>query len=200
MKVLVVDSFDSFTYNLCQQIGTLGAEMTVITKDATAEEVGAAAVGCDRILLSPGPGKPEDAHLYQTVLTTLSRTIPTLGVCLGHQAICTTFGGRVTRARVLMHGKTSPIVHDQAGVFAGLPSPFTATRYHSLVADQNAIPDALIVSATSQDDGEVMGVRHREYPIEGVQFHPESILSQAGEALIQNFLTESYTTAGRGRA
>lgn len=196
MKVLVIDSFDSFTYNLCQQLGMLGAVVTVITRDATEEETIAAAAGCDRILLSPGPGKPEESALYRTVLETLSRTIPTLGVCLGHQAICATFGGRIVRAGVLMHGKTSSIVHDQAGVFTGLPSPFTATRYHSLVVDKNAIPDALIVSATSLDDGEVMGVRHREYPIEGVQFHPESILSPAGETLIRNFLEQPYT--GRG--
>lgn len=193
MKVLVIDSFDSFTYNLCQQLGMLSAVVRVITKDATEEDAAAAAAGCDRILLSPGPGKPEESTLYRTVLETLSRTTPTLGVCLGHQAICTTFGGRVVRARVLMHGKTSPIVHDQAGIFAGLPSPFTATRYHSLVADQGTIPDSLTVSATSLDDKEVMGVRHQEYPIEGVQFHPESILSPAGETLIRNFLEQPYT-------
>ena len=197
MKVLVIDSYDSFTYNLCQQLGMLGAVVTVITKDATEEEAAAAVVGCDRILLSPGPGRPEESTLYSAVLGTLSRTIPTLGVCLGHQAICTTFGGQVIRARVLMHGKTSPIVHDQAGVFTDLPSPFTATRYHSLVADQGSIPDSLIVSATSLDDGEVMGVRHRAYPIEGVQFHPESILSPVGETLIRNFLEQPYL--GRGR-
>ncbi|WP_440949341.1 anthranilate synthase component II [Methanosphaerula subterraneus] len=196
MKVLVIDSFDSFTYNLCQQLGMLGAVVTVITRDATEEETIAAAADCNRILLSPGPGKPEESALYRTVLETLSRTIPTLGVCLGHQAICATFGGRIVRAGVLMHGKTSPIAHDQAGVFTGLPSLFTATRYHSLVVDKNAIPDALIVSATSLDDGEVMGVRHRKYPIEGVQFHPESILSPAGETLIRNFLEQPYT--GRG--
>jgi anthranilate synthase component 2 len=196
MKVLVIDSFDSFTYNLCQQLGMLGAVVSVITKDVTMEEAFAAGAGCDRILLSPGPGNPEDSTLYRTVLETLSHTIPTLGVCLGHQAICTTFGGRIVRARVLMHGKTSPIVHDQTGVFAGLPSPFTATRYHSLVVDRDTFPDSLTISATSLDDDEVMGVRHREFPIEGVQFHPESILSPAGEALIRNFLEQPYL--GRG--
>jgi len=194
MKVLVIDSYDSFTYNLCQMLGTLGAEVTVITKDASVEV--AVAAGCDRILLSPGPGRPEEAALYHTVLATLSRTIPTLGVCLGHQAIVTAHEGAVIRGPVLMHGKTSPIIHDQKGVFSGLPSPFTATRYHSLVADPREIPDSLVVSATSQDDGQVMGIRHREYPVEEVQFHPESILSPAGEALIRNFLTSPYTGGG----
>ena len=144
--------------------------------------------GCDRIILSPGPGTPRDSGVCLEVLRTLSRTIPTLGVCLGHQAICTEFGGDVVRAGHLMHGKTSEIRHDGTGIFAGLPDPFVATRYHSLVADRGSLPDDLQVTATSFDDGYVMGVRHRRYPIEGVQFHPESILTCEGDAIISNFL------------
>ena len=145
-------------------------------------------VACDRIILSPGPGTPEDAGVCHEVLDTMSRTIPTLGVCLGHQAICTAFGGKVGRAGHLMHGKTSKIHHDGRGLFSGLAEPFVATRYHSLVAQEDSLPDELSVTATSLDDGYVMGVRHTRYPIEGVQFHPESVLSACGDQIIRNFL------------
>jgi anthranilate synthase/aminodeoxychorismate synthase-like glutamine amidotransferase len=186
MKVLIVDCFDSFTFNLYQQVGKLGADPVVFTSDTALEEL--EQTGCDRIILSPGPGTPEDSGVCRDVLKTMSRTIPTLGVCLGHQTICSAFGGDVVRAKHLMHGKTSCIRHDGKGVFAGLPQPFTATRYHSLVAQKDSLPGDLRVSAMSLDDNYVMGVRHTRYPIEGIQFHPESILSREGDLLIRNFL------------
>ena len=186
VKVLIVDCYDSFTFNLYQQVGKLGGNPVVMTCDTPLERLQKS--GCDRIILSPGPGTPLDAGVCLEVLETMSRTIPTLGVCLGHQAICTVFGGEVVRARHLMHGKTSEIRHDGKGVFSGIPSPFNATRYHSLVAREDSLPDELIVTATSIDDNYVMGVRHMKYPIEGVQFHPESILSQDGDRIIGNFL------------
>jgi anthranilate synthase/aminodeoxychorismate synthase-like glutamine amidotransferase len=144
--------------------------------------------GCDRIILSPGPGTPHDSGVCLEVLETMSRTIPTLGVCLGHQAIFTSFGGEVVRAQHLMHGKTSLIRHDGQGIFTGMPTPFSATRYHSLVARADSLPADLQISASSLDDQYIMGVRHTRYPIEGVQFHPESILSQEGDRIIKNFL------------
>jgi anthranilate synthase component 2 len=184
--VLIVDCYDSFTFNLYQQVGKLGAKPVVYTCDTPLEKL--EKIPCDRIILSPGPGTPEDSGVCMDVLRTMSKTVPTLGVCLGHQAICTAFGGRVVRSGHLMHGKTSGIRHNGTGVFAGLPSPFTATRYHSLVADKATLPPELCVVAESVDDGFVMGVRHTRYPIEGVQFHPESILSHDGDALMRNFL------------
>jgi anthranilate synthase/aminodeoxychorismate synthase-like glutamine amidotransferase len=184
--VLIVDCYDSFTFNLYQQVGKLGAKPVVFTCDTPLSQLEKTA--CDRIILSPGPGTPENSGVCLEVLDTMSRTIPTLGVCLGHQAICTAFGGRVVRSGHLMHGKTSEIQSDGKGVYEGLPSPFTATRYHSLVAQQNSLPPELSVVAESLDDGFVMGVRHCRYPIEGVQFHPESILSHNGDALMRNFL------------
>lgn len=186
MKVLIVDCYDSFTFNLYQQIGRLGGDPVVFTCDTPIERL--LRVTCDRIILSPGPGTPRESGVCLDVLRTLSRKIPTLGVCLGHQAVCTAFGGGVIRAKHLMHGKTSEIRHDGTGIFTGVPAPFTATRYHSLVADRESLPDDLQVSATSIDDGYVMGVRHRRYPIEGVQFHPESILTATGDRIIRNFL------------
>lgn len=186
MKVLIVDCFDSFTFNLYQQVGKLGGNPVVMTCDTPLEQLKKS--GCDRIILSPGPGTPHDSGVCMEVLETMSRTIPTLGVCLGHQAICTAFGGEVIRAEHLMHGKTSAIRHDGQGVFTGMPAPFTATRYHSLVASEDSLPAELHVSATSLDDQYVMGVRHTRYPIEGVQFHPESVLSQEGDRIIRNFL------------
>ncbi|MCK9580627.1 MAG: aminodeoxychorismate/anthranilate synthase component II [Methanoregula sp.] len=186
MNVLIVDCYDSFTFNIYQQVGKLGADPVVFPCDtplAVLEKT-----GCDRIILSPGPGTPEDSGVCREVLETMSRTIPTLGVCLGHQTICTAFGGEVVRASHLMHGKTSEITHNGKGVFFGVPTPFTATRYHSLVAREESLPDELIVTAVSTDDDYVMGVRHSRYPIEGVQFHPESILSPVGDRLIRNFL------------
>jgi anthranilate synthase component 2 len=186
MKVLIIDCYDSFTFNLYQQFGKLGTDPVVCTSDTPLDDL--VKTGCDRIILSPGPGTPEDSGVCREVLKTMSRTIPTLGICLGHQTICSVFGGDVVRAKHLMHGKTSRIRHDGKGVFAGLPQPFTATRYHSLVARKDSLPDELQVSAMSLDDNYIMGVRHTCYPIEGVQFHPESILSPEGDQLIRNFL------------
>jgi len=186
MNVLIVDCYDSFTFNLYQQVGKLGGNPVVLTCDTPLERL--QKTRCDRIILSPGPGTPEDSGVCLEVLETMSRTIPTLGVCLGHQAICATFGGEVIRARHLMHGKTSVIQHDGQGIFTGIPPDFTATRYHSLVVRRDSLPADLQVSATSVDDHYVMGVRHIRYPIDGVQFHPESILSQEGDRIIRNFL------------
>jgi anthranilate synthase/aminodeoxychorismate synthase-like glutamine amidotransferase len=186
MKVLVIDSYDSFTYNLCQQIGILGAEPLVVKSDVPFDRV--RKTGCDRIVLSPGPGHPRDSVLYHAVLTRLSRCIPTLGVCLGHQAIGLVFGADVVRAHKVMHGRTSAIRHDGRTIFTGMPDPFTATRYHSLLLDAATIPDCLEVTARSIGDDAVMGVRHRDHPIEGVQFHPESILTAGGNRLMANFL------------
>jgi anthranilate synthase component II len=187
MIVLIVDCYDSFTFNLYQQVGKLGGNPVVLPCDTPLELL--QKTGCERIILSPGPGTPQDSGVCREVLETMSRTIPTLGVCLGHQTICTAFGGEVIRASHLMHGKTSPIIHEGAGVFAGMPAPFTATRYHSLVARRDSLPEELVVTASSMDDGYVMGVRHTRYPIVGVQFHPESILSQNGDQIIRNFLS-----------
>jgi len=186
MKVLIIDCYDSFTFNLYQQVGKLGADPLVLPCDTPLEEL--RNTGCDRIILSPGPGTPRDSGVCLDVLETLSRKVPTLGVCLGHQAICTAFGGDVIRAQHLMHGKTSPIQHNGKGIFNSVPTPFTATRYHSLVARRESLPEELEVTATSADDGYIMGVRHNTFPIEGVQFHPESILSAEGDRIISNFL------------
>lgn len=186
MNVLIVDCYDSFTFNLYQQVGRLGGNPRVVPCDTPLETL--QETPCDRIILSPGPGTPEESGVCGAVLETLSRTIPTLGVCLGHQTICATFGGRVVRARHLMHGKTSEIHHAGTGIFTGMPAPFTATRYHSLVAEEDSLPEELKVTATSLDDGYVMGIRHTRYPIEGIQFHPESILTSGGDRIIRNFL------------
>jgi anthranilate synthase/aminodeoxychorismate synthase-like glutamine amidotransferase len=185
-RVLVIDSYDSFVYNLVQYLGELGAEPIVIRNDQLTVEA-ALAIAPDAVLLSPGPGRPEDAGIICASIPAFAAAgVPLLGVCLGHQAIGHVFGARVVRAPELMHGKTSPIVHQGTGVFQGLASPLTATRYHSLVIDPETVPECLEVTATC--DGIVMGVRHRELPIEGVQFHPESILTDAGHELLRNFL------------
>jgi anthranilate synthase component 2 len=186
MRVLVIDSYGSFTFNLCQQIGMLGAEPVVVKSDTPFDRICSGSF--DRVVLSPGPGHPRDFTLYGEVLATISRTVPTLGVCLGHQAIGLVFGARITRAARPMHGKRSVVRHDGAGIYAGVSDPLVATRYHSLVIDPATIPDCLEVTARS-DDGAVMGVRHREFPIEGVQFHPESILTPDGNRLMANFLS-----------
>ena len=185
-RVLVIDSYDSFVYNLVQYLGELGAEPIVVRNDQlTVDE--ALAMEPDGVLLSPGPGRPEDAGIICDAIPAFGAAgTPVLGVCLGHQAIGHVYGGSVVRAPNLMHGKTSPIEHQGAGVFEGLPSPLTATRYHSLVIDPATMPECLEVTATCDDV--VMGVRHRELPIEGVQFHPESILTGAGHDLLRNFL------------
>ena len=184
-RVLLIDNYDSFTYNLYQYLGELGAETRVVRNDeVTAEEAVSAA---DRIVISPGPGTPDQAGISLDVSRLAAGRVPVLGVCLGHQALGQAFGGRVVRAPRLMHGKTSEIHHDGRTVFAGLPQPFTATRYHSLVVDRGSVPAGLEVSAWTED-GVVMGLRHREHPLEGVQFHPESILTTSGKDLLRNFL------------
>jgi anthranilate synthase/aminodeoxychorismate synthase-like glutamine amidotransferase len=186
-RVLVIDNYDSFVYNLVQYLGELGAEPVVHRHDAvTLDEM--VALEPDALLVSPGPGRPEDAGLSNEAIVDFGgRGVPVLGVCLGHQCIGQLYGGRVVRAPHVMHGKTSTITHDGAGVFAGLDNPLTATRYHSLIVERETVPDALVVTAESED-GLVMGVRHRELPIEGVQFHPESILTTGGHDLLRNFL------------
>ena len=184
MRVLIVDNYDSFTYNLAQYIGELGAEPVVYRNDALAP-LDADKLQPTHLLISPGPGRPEDAGYSMEYLTTLGTEIPTLGVCLGLQAAVVAFGGTVGHAPEPRHGKTSPITHDGLGVFSGLENPFTATRYHSLAA--TAVPDVLVESAFS-DDGVLQGVRHTEFPIEAVQFHPESIMTDQGKDLLANFL------------
>jgi anthranilate synthase component II len=187
MRVLVIDNYDSFTYNLVQYLGELGATIDVRRNDrVTAEEVAADAP--DRILLSPGPGRPEDAGVTVDVVRLLGGRIPILGVCLGHQAIGHAFGGRVIRAPRPMHGKLSTIDHDGRGIFAGIGAPFPAARYHSLIVGEDGLPNELVVSARSREDGLVMGLRHREWPLHGVQFHPESILTGPGRQMLRNFL------------
>jgi anthranilate synthase/aminodeoxychorismate synthase-like glutamine amidotransferase len=185
-RVLVIDSYDSFVYNLVQYLGELGAEPEVVRNDQLTVD-DALRRGADGVLLSPGPGRPEDAGILCAAIPSFAAAgVPVLGVCLGHQAIGHVYGAEVVRAPALMHGKTSPVHHHGEGVFAGLPSPLIATRYHSLVIDPDSMPDCLEVTATSDDV--VMGVRHRELPVEGVQFHPESILTAAGHQLLGNFL------------
>jgi anthranilate synthase/aminodeoxychorismate synthase-like glutamine amidotransferase len=189
-RILVIDSYDSFVYNLVQYLGELGAEPIVHRNDAiTVAE--AVALEPDGVLLSPGPGRPEDAGILCDVIPVMAAaSVPVLGVCLGLQAIGHAYGAAIVRAPELMHGKTSPIEHSGEGVFAGLPSPLTATRYHSLVIDPATVPDCLEVTARTSD-GTVMALRHREHPVEGVQFHPESILTAAGHDLLRNFLARA---------
>ncbi len=190
MKALVIDNYDSFVYNLVQYIGELGGEPIVYRNDEINLQQ-AMKLNPQRIVISPGPGTPEEPHYFgvcSSILQHMSWKIPTLGVCLGNQGIIYAFGGKIIQAKQLMHGKTSPIKHDNKGIFKGVKNPFTATRYHSLVGDRNSIPSCLDITAESIDDGEVMGVRHRIYPITGVQFHPESILCEDGKKIIKNFL------------
>jgi anthranilate synthase/aminodeoxychorismate synthase-like glutamine amidotransferase len=184
--ILVIDNYDSFTYNLVQYLGELGATLEVVRNDALDVDA-VARLAPERIVISPGPGNPDQAGVSLDVIRRLGPTTPILGVCLGHQAIGQAFGATVARARVQMHGKTSDIRHDGRGVFTGLSNPFVATRYHSLVVLPDTVPGDLEVTARAED-GEVMGLRHRRYPIEGVQFHPESILTVEGKRLLANFL------------
>ena len=198
--LLVLDNYDSFTFNLVQYLGELApehpiaAELRVERNDAlTLEQIRALAPAA--ILISPGPGDPDQSGVCLDVLKQLSPTIPTLGVCLGHQSIAQVYGGKVVRAKELMHGKTSPVHHSGQGVFEGLPNPLTATRYHSLIAERESLPDCLEITAWL-DDGTIMGLRHREFPhIQGVQFHPESVLTQEGHALLANFLRQASQPA-----
>jgi anthranilate synthase component 2 len=186
-RLLMIDNYDSFTYNLVQYLGELGAEVETLRNDAASAEA-LVARNPDGVVISPGPGRPEDAGVSVCALRAFGAArIPVLGVCLGHQALGLVAGGRIVRARTLMHGKTSQIFHEGEGVFRGLPRPFEATRYHSLVIEAATCPAVLEVTARSAD-GEIMGVRHRELPLEGVQFHPESILTSEGKALLVNFL------------
>jgi len=190
MKVLVIDNYDSFVYNLVQYIGELGGDPIVYRNDQITLQQ-AMELEPQRIVISPGPGTPEDPHYFgvcSAVLREMSCKIPTLGVCLGNQGIISVFGGKVVRANKLMHGKTSIIKHDGKGLFKDIKNPFKATRYHSLVGEKTSIPSCIEVSAHSADDGEIMAVRHRTYPITGVQFHPESILCEDGKKIIKNFL------------
>jgi anthranilate synthase/aminodeoxychorismate synthase-like glutamine amidotransferase len=185
-KVLVIDNVDSFVYNLVQYLGELGAQPEVVRNNEVSV-ADALATKPDAVLLSPGPGRPEDAGILCEAITAFAGKAPVFGVCLGHQAIGHVFGGNVIRAPELLHGKTSLVHHHDTGVFAGLASPVQATRYHSLVVEAATLPDCLEVTATT-DDGMIMGMRHREFDVEGVQFHPESILTNHGHAMLSNFL------------
>jgi para-aminobenzoate synthetase component 2 len=196
--LLVLDNYDSFTFNLVQYLGELAsdyplaADLRVERNDAlNLEQI--RALNPAAILISPGPGDPNQSGVCLEVLRELSPTVPTLGVCLGHQSIAQVYGGKVVRAEQLMHGKTSPVLHDGQGVFEGLPSPLTATRYHSLIAERSSLPECLEITAWLED-GTVMGLRHRAYPhLQGVQFHPESVLTQDGHQLLANFLRQAST-------
>ncbi|NEV63301.1 anthranilate synthase component II [Thiorhodococcus minor] len=191
--LLMIDNYDSFTYNLVQYFGELGADVRVVRNDGLSVEQ-AAALGADRVVISPGPCTPTEAGISVPLIRELAGQVPILGVCLGHQSIGQAFGGEIVKAPEVMHGKTSPVYHLDQGVFSGLSNPFEATRYHSLVISQESLPDCLEVTAWTQTpDGEreaIMGVRHREMPIQGVQFHPESILTQHGHDLLKNFLED----------
>jgi para-aminobenzoate synthetase component 2 len=197
--LLVLDNYDSFTFNLVQYLGELApehpiaAELWVERNDAlNLEQI--RALQPDAILISPGPGDPDQSGVCLEVLRELSPTVPTLGVCLGHQSIAQVYGGKVVRASELMHGKTSPVLHEGQGVFAGLPNPLTATRYHSLIAERQSLPTCLEITAWLED-GTIMGLRHRDYPhLQGVQFHPESVLTQNGHDLLANFLREAASS------
>ena len=189
--LLMIDNYDSFTYNIVQYLGELGQDVKVVRNDElTVGQI--AALAPEHIVISPGPCTPNEAGVSLEVLEKLSGTVPILGVCLGHQSLGQAFGGKVVRARTIMHGKTSPIRHKGVGVFAGQPDPFEATRYHSLVVEKDSLPDCLEITAwTENEDGsmdEIMGLRHRTLPVEGVQFHPESILTQHGHDMLRNFL------------
>jgi anthranilate synthase component 2 len=185
--LLMIDNYDSFTYNLVQYFGELGEDVRVFRNDEITLD-GIAGLAPARICISPGPCTPNEAGVSLGVIERFGGHVPILGVCLGHQSIGQAYGGKVVRAHVLMHGKTSPIEHTGAGVFAGLPTPFTAARYHSLAVERESLPDCLEVTAWTAD-GEIMGLRHRSLPVEGVQFHPESIATEHGHAMLKNFLS-----------
>lgn len=191
--ILVIDNYDSFTYNLVQYLGEMGAVMRVVRNDKTSlEEI--YELSPEKIVISPGPGIPQDAGLTIDIIREFYQKIPILGVCLGHQAIGAAFGGRIVGASSLMHGKTSMIYHTEGTIYRGIPSPFEATRYHSLIIEENSLPSCLTVTSRTQE-GTIMGIRHREYPLEGIQFHPESILTAEGKKLLLNFLKEEKKVA-----
>lgn len=188
MKIVLLDNYDSFVYNIAQYVGSLGAECEVVRNDKTSVD---SIRGYDGIIISPGPGNPSDPRYFgicSDVIRELGPSVPLLGVCLGHQGIVEAYGGVVTNAVRIRQGKTSPVTHDGTGILRGVPSPFQATRYHSLVGERTTIPDCLVVNATAGDDGEVMAVRHRTHPVVGVQFHPESIMTEHGLEILGNFL------------
>jgi anthranilate synthase component 2 len=194
MKVLMIDNYDSFTYNLVQYLGELGAEVEVVRNDQiNVEDI--LATDASHIMLSPGPGTPDQAGVSMATIEALAGIKPIFGVCLGQQSIGQVYGGKIRHAREIMHGKTSPVWHKGVGVFAGIDNPFVATRYHSLVVDRDSLPECLEITAWTEDDngemGEIMGLRHREFAVEGVQFHPESILTEHGHALLRNFLEQT---------
>ena len=190
-KVVMVDNYDSFTYNLVQYFGELSADVTVVRNDEVSVE-DIRALNPDKIVISPGPCTPKEAGISVETILHFAGKLPILGVCLGHQSIGVAFGGNIVHAKSIMHGKVSPVYHHNSGVFKGLNNPFTATRYHSLVIDQKTLPECLEITAWTQDEqgklGEIMGVRHKQLDIEGVQFHPESILTEHGHDLLRNFL------------
>jgi anthranilate synthase component 2 len=190
LKVLILDNYDSFVYNLAQYVGEIADEV-IVKRNNEVNIPTVLKLSPDRIIISPGPGTPADPRNFgicTEILRKISSETPTLGVCLGHQGIVHSFGGKIVKAKRIRHGKTSPIKHDGKGIFRGLQNPFEATRYHSLIADRRTLPTSLQVSARSEDDQEIMAVRHRVFPIEGVQFHPESILTVHGHRIIENFL------------
>lgn len=189
--ILMIDNYDSFTYNLVQYLGEMGQELKVFRNDSiTCEEI--IKLKPKRIIISPGPGSPEDAGISKEAIRRFASTIPILGVCLGHQCIGEVFGGKIARAKKLMHGKTSQIYHHGKDIFQGLKNPFTATRYHSLIVEKKSFPKELVITAEATDK-DIMGLRHRKYPIFGVQFHPESILTEEGKQLLRNFLHVTKT-------
>jgi para-aminobenzoate synthetase component 2 len=196
VRILVVDNYDSFVFNLVQYLAQLGAEVDVRRND---EVTPAEACTYDGVLLSPGPGTPEEAGVCMDIVRECAGKVPIFGVCLGHQAIAAANGATVSRAPELLHGKTSPVVHDDAGVLAGLPSPFTATRYHSLAVEPATVPAELVVTGRTEG-GVIMAIRHRDLPIEGVQFHPESVLTEGGHAMLANWLAECGDPEARERA
>ncbi len=189
--ILMLDNYDSFTYNVVHYLAELGADVEVVRNDQLSVEE-AVAMEPDKLVISPGPCTPNEAGISVDLIKRLAGQIPILGICLGHQSIGQAFGGNIIRARRVMHGKVSPVCHIGSGVFAGIPSPYEATRYHSLVIDRETLPECLEITAWTEDESgkvdEIMGIRHREYAIEGVQFHPESILTQHGHKLLENFL------------
>ncbi|MFH1360434.1 MAG: aminodeoxychorismate/anthranilate synthase component II [Candidatus Omnitrophota bacterium] len=192
--ILVIDNYDSFTYNLVQYLGELGADLKVIRNDKITLE-GIKKINPQQIVISPGPGRPEGAGISVDIIKSLAAKIPILGVCLGHQCIGYAFGGKIIRAKKLMHGKTSLIHHHQKDIFKSIKNPFEATRYHSLVVEKKSLPKCLEITAWTKD-GEIMGVRHKEYPLKGVQFHPESILTDEGKKILSNFLINEAMTYG----